>query len=291
MKLFDLHCDTLTEIRKKRETLEENSCQVSLSLARSVFEEYIQVMAIYSDNSLDGEENYRLFWETLDYAGPMLRGEGFTPILAVEGSRLLCGKLDRLEKLRDAGVKILTLVWGGECCVGGAHDTSVGLTPFGREVVEGCFDLGIVPDLSHASDRLFEEVVSLAEERKAPVIASHSCSRALFPHSRNLTDEMAKKIARLGGVIGVNLFPHHLGGGTLETVCRHILHFASLVGENGVCLGGDLDGVSALPDGIRTVADLPHLHGELSHYSHSADFADRVFYSNARTFAKDSIFG
>ncbi len=287
MKLFDLHCDTATELYHKGETLKENTCHVNLKDALSSFETYTQVMAFWSDNDLDGEENYRLFHEAYRYLLPMLgKDDRFRAVLAVEGGRLLCNDLSRLDALRRCGVRILTLVWGGSCCMGGAHDTSEGLTDFGRQAVARCFDLGIVPDLSHASDAMFYETAAMAKERQKPIVVSHSCSRAILDHSRNLTDEMAKITADLGGLIGVNLVIPHLGGDTVEQVCRHISHLASVAGEDHVCLGCDLDGTSHLPQGIRNVGDLTKIADGLRNISHSEAFIEKVFYSNAQTFAE-----
>lgn len=291
MKLFDLHCDTVTELRKRGETLFQNTAQVSLETALGVFEDYSQVFAFWSEDDVDGEENYRLFHETLRYVSPMLtESDRFHPVLAVEGGKLLGGELSRLDVLRACGVKILTLVWKDVCCVGGAYNTEEGLTPFGRQVVERCYDLGIVPDLSHASDKMAYEVFAIAERRGGTVMASHSCSRALCPHPRNLTDDMAKRIASLGGVIGVNLVPEHLGGDTVEDVCRHIWHLAEVVGEDRVALGCDLDGTSELPCGIATVGDLPKIAERLRKNPYPEGFAEKVFYSNAQTFAKAHFF-
>ena len=290
MRLFDLHCDTLTELRCKREAWEKNTCQIALDRARSVFDDYTQVMAIWSEDLLDGEENYRRFDETLDYALPMLQGSGFSPIFAVEGGKLLGTELSRLDHLAKRGVKILTLVWKDSCSIGGAYNTDEGLTAFGRAVIERCFDLEIVPDLSHASDRMFWETAAMAERRGKPILVSHSCARTLCPHPRNLTDEMARRVASLGGVIGVNLVPEHLGGKDLKTVCRHLCHFATVVGEDRVCLGCDLDGTSALPEGIAGIEDLPKLYEILCENSYPNGFAEKVFYSNAQTFAKAHLF-
>lgn len=287
MKLFDLHCDTVTELRGRGETLWQNTCQVKLEEALRAFDDYTQVMAFWSEDDLDGEENYRRFHETLRYVTPMLNEtERFHPLLAVEGGKLLCSDLSRLDVLHDCGVRILTLVWKNICCIGGAYNTDVGLAPFGRQVVERCYDLGIVPDISHASDAMAYEVFDIAERRGGTVIASHSCSRAICSHPRNLTDDMARRIAALGGVIGINLVPDHLGGDGIDDVCRHLWHLAEVAGDDRVCLGCDLDGTSELPRGIAHVGDLIKIADCLRKNPHPDGFVEKVFYSNAQTFAK-----
>ena len=85
-------------------------------------------------------------------------------------------RIENLKKLYDMGVRFLTLVWAGECSLGGAHDTDIGLTDFGYEVLNGCFELGIVPDVSHASDVMFWQVYEEAKRRGKPFVATHSNS-------------------------------------------------------------------------------------------------------------------
>lgn len=290
MKLFDLHCDTLTELYRKKETLSYNTCHISLDRAKG-FSPYRQVMAVWSDPAFTDDENYEICLATLDYAEALFaEAKGMTPILAVEGGKLLRQDLTRLDRLAAQGVKILTLVWKGRCCLGGAYDNGEGLTDFGRAVVRRCFELGITPDLSHASDAIAEETLLLAKENRVPVIASHSCARAVFPHPRNVSDEIAKEISRLGGVVGVNFVPEHLGDGKTETLVRHIEHLADVMGEEHVCLGGDFDGTSTLPDEIPQIGALPVLYDALAKKRRSEAFADAVFYTNAQKFAEERLF-
>lgn len=289
MRLFDLHCDTLTEIFKKCEKITENTCQVSLEKAFSVFDEYKQVLAIWSDNKIDGEKNYGNFFKVLEYSKPMLQQSGFEYIISVEGGRLLCGELSRLDVLYKNGVRILNPVWEGECCIGGAYDTDVGLTDFGKAVIEKCFDIGIIPDLSHASDRLFYETAEIAAKRNGVIFASHSCSREIFCHRRNITDDMAKTIAELDGVIGVSLVTEHLGGTETDKICEHVKYFADLVGEDRVCLGCDFDGTDKLPCHINGISDLNKIYELFCENEYSKGFADKVFYSNAQTFVKKHL--
>ncbi len=82
-----------------------------------------------------------------------------------------------------------------------------------------------------------------------PVSASHPTAARSFPASRNLTDEMFQAICQTGGVAGLNLYTGFLGEEpvTLETACRHVLHWLDLDGGKHIALGGDLDGCEGLP--------------------------------------------
>lgn len=113
--------------------------------------------------------------------------------LGIEGGKLLCGDISRLDVLYAAGARFFTLVWKDDCDIGGAHNTENGLTDFGRKALERLSALGMAVDLSHASDRMTEEATEICKSGKIPAIASHSSARAVTSHRRNLTDELAKK--------------------------------------------------------------------------------------------------
>ncbi len=82
-----------------------------------------------------------------------------------------------------------------------------GLSPFGREVVAEMNRLGMLIDVSHISDASFWDVIKYSQ---APVVATHSCCRALSDHPRNMTDEMIVAMAEKGGVIQINFYPSFL---------------------------------------------------------------------------------
>ena len=288
IKYFDLHCDTLTEMFRTGQDIYKNNLHVSLEQAR-VFSEYCQVFAVWSDEKLSGEEAYERFFEVLAFAKMSFAANGLQfPsdkfILSVEGGRLLCGDLTRIDRLYKEGVRILTPVWGGVCELGGAHDTQTGLSGFGREVIERCFDLNIVVDLSHASDSTAEDILKAAQRRGKPVIASHSCSRAVCAHTRNLTDDMAVHICKSGGIVAVNFVSPHLGGMRAEDVVSHITHFVNICGTDSVCVGGDFDGTADLPKNLSRLAEIPVLYSLLRENGYSETDAKKIFYTNARNF-------
>jgi len=102
--------------------------------------------------------------------------------------------------------------------------------------------LGMVVDVSHLSEAGFWDVVEVS---KRPIIASHSNSKSLCSHPRNLTDDQAKAIAKKGGVIGVNFAGYFLGEGrrSLTGVIDHIDHLCTVVSPEHVGLGSDFDGL------------------------------------------------
>lgn len=292
MKLFDLHCDTLGEIFRRGEGMFDNTCHVELNKALRVLDSYTQVMAIWSEHDLDDDENYLRCLRNLDYAEKHVFGiENFTPILAVEGGKLLHGDISRLDTLAERGVKIFTLVWRDKCHIGGAFNNSDGLTDFGKEVVCRCFELGITPDLSHSNDEISYQAIELARTAKKPLIASHSCSRSVYDHKRNISDGVARGLASLGGVIGVNFVSDHLGSRSMEVLLEHIDRLRNICGSECVCLGTDFDGTSddTLPLGIENIGKIGVLYDALVKKYRSEDFADAVFYKNAENFAKSNF--
>ncbi len=293
MKLFDLHCDTLGEIFRRGEGMLDNSCHIDLNKAFSALESYTQVMAIWSEHDIDNDENYSRCLCNIDYAEKHIFDiENFAPILAVEGGKLLNGDISRLDALARRGVKIFTLVWKDICHIGGAFNNREGLTDFGKEVVFRCFELGITPDLSHSNDEICYQAIALAKSAKKPLIASHSCSRSVCDIPRNISDGVAREIAELGGVVGVNFVSDHLGSRDVETLLLHIEHLRNICGESAVCIGADFDGTSddTLPYGIENIGKVGVLYDALVGKYHSEDFADAVFYTNARNYANSYLF-
>lgn len=113
--------------------------------------------------------------------------------------------LSLIEKYYDRGVRYITLCHSrdNDICdsstdLGGPEDN--GLSEFGKEVIAECNRLGIMVDISHASEKSFFDII---EATKAPIMASHSSARALCNHPRNLTDEQLKALAKNGGVIQI----------------------------------------------------------------------------------------
>ncbi|MBO7293472.1 MAG: membrane dipeptidase, partial [Clostridia bacterium] len=208
MHIFDLHADTPSKLFYERKRFDDPTLHLSAGdLAR--WESSTQVFAFFCRPGLTDDEAYRDFFamrsDTLAKITPY-KGK-LTPILSVEDARLLGNSSDRLPCLAECGVRILTLLWRGETAIGGAYDTDVGLTSFGKHVLSDCFELGITPDLSHSSLPAFWEAVEIAEERGHPILATHSNARALSSHPRNLYDEQFLAIQGTGGLVGLCLCP------------------------------------------------------------------------------------
>src|SRR5256712_13798774 len=125
-------------------------------------------------------------------------------LMGVEGGHIIEDDLRALYIYYQLGVRYMTLTHTRNT---GWADSSNdkprwnGLTDFGRQVVQRMNRLGMMVDISHVSDRTFEDALAAS---KVPVIASHSSCRALSAVPRNMTDDMIRALGKNGGVIGIN---------------------------------------------------------------------------------------
>jgi membrane dipeptidase len=137
-------------------------------------------------------------------------------LMGVEGGHAIDSDLSVLRSYAELGVRYLTLThtnhtpWADSASLAGAHN---GLTDFGRQVVREMNRLGMMVDISHVSDKTFLDAL---ETSSAPVIASHSSSRALANAPRNMTDDMLRALAKKGGVVHINYYEGFLDAGFAE---------------------------------------------------------------------------
>ncbi len=290
MNLVDLHCDTPYRIYDQKLPFDDDRLQVS-SRRLFAFDNVTQVFAFWCDKRLSDQDAYAAFWDMRRAFSEALEEAHlppqFTYHIAVEDARLLCGNIERLDILHGAGVRILTLMWHGSTLVGGACDTDDPLMPFGHQVVRRCFEIGVIPDVSHASRRCIEEIADIAAKYNKPFIASHSNAYAVTPHNRNLTDWHFNLVKDSGGIVGISMAPRHLSNGercSIADVIAHIEHFCSLGGEDCICLGCDFDGIDSTPAGLEYVDRLPRLASEMSRLGYRDELINKIFYDNAQQF-------
>ena len=183
-------------------------------------------------------------------------------ILTLEGTAGFGHDPELLEDLYAIGFRIVSLAWNERNPLTGSHVTGGGLTDLGREFVREAQRLGMLVDVSHISDEGFWDMMKITE---APIVATHSNSRSVCYNSRNLTDDMFRAICETGGIAGYNACDEFTGENpTLDTICDHIFRFLELdPSGKHVALGGDLDGVSKMPEGFEGVQSWPVLADRL----------------------------
>ena len=153
-----------------------------------------------------------------------------------------------------------SLSWNAPGPLASGHNAPErGLTPLGRAALAEMERVHMIVDVSHLNDRCFDEVAALTER---PFVASHSNSRAVCGHRRNLTDAQFGEIRDRGGLVGLNFADIFLGDRapdikpTFDDISRHIDHWLELGGEHIIALGSDFDGCDT-PPVIETAAQMP----------------------------------
>ena len=313
LSLIDTHCDTAFELYHRKQSIFENNCHVSLQKAEK-FENYTHFFAVWADRKRTDDDCYNdflaisdnLFAEIEKHSHKVAQVRSFAEMqaahnndkgaifLAVEDARILGNKIERLDELKARGVAYLTLLWGGATCIGASHNAEGGLTEFGREVVKKCFEIGIVPDVSHANEQVTDEVTELAFEYGKPYMASHSNCYEVFSHTRNLRKRHIEAIKSLGGSVGLNLCPWHITDiedpkdCKLSHLMRHVEGFLELGAEDVLGLGCDLDGTD-LPDGIDGIESLTVIAEEMARLNYSDEMIEKIFWKNHFEFIKNNL--
>ena len=134
----------------------------------------------------------------------------FSVFIGMENGSPIQQSLSLLRTFYRLGVSYVTLTHNGDNAIADSAAEGKrwhGLSPFGKEVVAEMNTLGMMIDLSHASDETFWDCIRLSS---APVVATHSCCRSLCGHRRNLTDEMLRALGETGGYVGINFYPGFL---------------------------------------------------------------------------------
>ena len=173
----------------------------------------------------------------------------------IENGYAIGKDLRNLEEYQKMGCRYLTLCHNGHNDIcdsakpkpGEPLEEWGGLSPFGREVVKEMNRLGMLIDLSHASEKTFYDVLELSEK---PVAVTHASCRALCDHPRNLSDDQLRAIAAKDGVVQVTMYPGFLkedGEANFTDFIAHLLHAIEVCGVAHVGIGSDFDGGSGMP--------------------------------------------
>lgn len=303
MKLFDLHCDTLYRAFFENGGLFNNDFHISFDRINSI-EPYIQCMAIWVPDEFRNKNAIQLFEncrkklndELKDTNIKIIRSQddiieveskkGKGVVLTVEGGAVLGGKLENVDYLAECGVKIMTLTWNGNCELGDGIgvEGAKGLTDFGKSVVAKMEQNGIVVDVSHSSVPMFYDVAELSTK---PFCATHSNSKQICPHRRNLTDEQFSIIKDKGGIVGLNLSRGFLredeDKACMLDVLRHAEHFLSLGGEKTLAIGTDFDGTD-IPIDMTGIESMNKLYELFLKHNYNEKLLEDIFFNNARNF-------
>lgn len=199
--------------------------------------------------------------------------------------------INNLENMYNKGVRLITLTWNHENCLGypnseNADIMAKGLKQTGIEAVLRMNELGIIVDVSHLSDGGFYQVAELMAAAKRPFVASHSNARVITGHQRNMTDDMIKVLANQGGIMGLNLAPHFLndmqpkdGSSRIADMVRHILHIRSVGGAEVLAIGSDFDGIEGRLE-VKNPTDFEMLWSALTKAKVPSSELDKMWQGN-----------
>ncbi|MFT6276035.1 MAG: microsomal dipeptidase-like Zn-dependent dipeptidase [Halioglobus sp.] len=176
-------------------------------------------------------------------------------LLGTEGSHALDANLDNIQVLYDAGFRMMSLQHFFDNALGGSlHGISGdGLTEFGRQAVDKMVASNIMIDVSHSAPQVVEDVLDRSD---TPLIVSHTGFYGHCQSHRNISDELMKKIATGGGIIGVGFWDAAVCETSVEAIVASIRYGIDLVGEDHVALGSDFDGSVETPFDISELSAL-----------------------------------
>jgi membrane dipeptidase len=215
-------------------------------------------------------------------------------LFGIEAQDPFGGDLSVLERFHRAGVRMITLpgdlllATPGEQAdssqIPSDDSSQIPLNDFGLAVVAEMNRLGMIIDITHLYDRQQMDVIGASTQ---PVVASHSCTRALNDIPRQMPDSIIRALAETGGVVGVTFFPGHISSEfpdrdiTLAELVDHIDHIVEIVGVDHVGFGSDFLGSdSPHTVGLESAAGLPNLTFELLERGYTEDDVQKIMGGN-----------
>lgn len=166
-------------------------------------------------------------------------------MLGIENGLALNGNLSNVKHFAQRGVVYITLCHNGDndiCDSARGCNTHNGVSRFGAEVIREMNRCGIMVDLSHAGEKSFYDALDISTQ---PIVCSHSSSRSLCDHPRNLTDDQMRALAKAGGVAQTTIYHGFLrsdGEATVLDAIAHLEHSIRIMGIEHVGIGTDFDG-------------------------------------------------
>lgn len=329
MRYIDLHCDTISALADHPEkgNLGRSALDIDLEkLAKGGA--LIQDFALYVDMGT-GEDPWARYETLLAEFRTQMAAHGagvrrilsaedaaaceadgrLGALLSIEEGGVLGGSLEKLRRVYDDGVRLITLTWNYPNELGwpnGTEGPDKGLTDTGRAVVEEMGRLRMIVDTSHLNDEGTREILLHA---KRPPVASHSDARAVTAHTRNLPDDLLALFGERGGLVGLNFSNHFTGSPVvtsfpgredidfskgpvqvtlLRDVVRHGLYIMDKAGEDALCLGTDFDGIEHAVE-LRDASEMGRLADAFLAAGLTEDQVEKIFWKNALRYLKEML--
>ncbi|WP_010296140.1 dipeptidase [Clostridium senegalense] len=310
MAYIDLHCDTASRMLYEGLDLRESECKVSIEkLIKGGGLAQFFAFFVELDNKKDPFLEFKNQYDNFIYEVSKNKDKiqivtnlkelekcnlenKVGAFLTIEEGEVLKDNIDMVEEVYKLGIRLITLTWNYKNSLGYPNFEFVykdnGLTDKGKEVVEAMEHFGIIPDCSHLSDKGFYDLVDIC---KKPFIASHSNARTITNHPRNLTDDMIKKLALKGGVMGINFCSVFLGESEeakISQMINHIKHIVNVGGIGIVALGSDFDGIENEVE-IKNTSEMNNLAYALKKEGLKESDIEKIFFKNVKNVLKETL--
>lgn len=206
-------------------------------------------------------------------------------LIGSEGSHALEGDLANIQRLYDAGFRMMSLQHFFDNKLGGSlHGNSgAGLSEFGRQAIREMDRLGIMIDVSHSSEQVVSDVLTLTD---TPLIVSHTGLQGHCPNQRNISDELMTRIAAAGGIIGIGYWHAAVCDISPKSIVKAISYGIDLLGVEHISLGSDFDGAVTTAFDAAELAVLTH---EMLKAGYSADDIRAVMGGNMVRFLQQHL--
>lgn len=305
MYIIDTHCDLLWKLQqKKRQGLPLNfkddpTLQVNLQRLK-MGRVQVQCFAIFVHDHVPDDEKWQHVLEQVDIFHEVivqpnqeikhirnwqeltgLKPNQIAAVLTIEGLDPIGNDLMKLRHLIRLGVLAVGLTWNQAnlCADGIGERRGAGLTTFGEQVIATLNKNKIMTDISHLSDAAADAVISLADYP----FASHSNSRSIYPHRRNLTDRQAKALFAKKAMIHLNFYPPFFHQEANETILshwlQHVAHFCAIGGADFIGIGSDFDGMDMVASDMSHAGMYPQWVESLLRY-HPRDQVRKITSEN-----------
>ncbi|MBU9720058.1 MULTISPECIES: dipeptidase [Bacillaceae] len=284
MQVFDLHCDALLKLWEDKSRSYTNHPSVETNFERlQQGKVRLQLFAIFIEPYFPSDIKFQIALEQIDLFHKKvieqhpnmkkivnwndihkLKDGEIGALLTLEGADAFGNDLTKLRTLYQLGVKSIGLTWNNANLTadGVGEPRGGGLTELGFEVVHLNNEQMVWTDVSHLAEAGFWNVMNSAQYP----IASHSNSKTICNHRRNLTDEQAQALFQKNGFIGLVFNPPFINGeeqATIDDLLKHVEHFCALGGKNHVSFGSDFDGISYHVKNLEHAGKYPNFINEL----------------------------
>jgi membrane dipeptidase len=330
MRIIDMHCDTIMALMNTENNIYESENMIDIKKLKQG-DYLLQCFAMFVPYAKKDDDKYspfevcnkmidRYYQEIEKYPDLIqpaftyqdiennIKNNKLTALLTIEEGGVCLGNIEFLRNFYRLGVRMITLTWNFKNEIASPNidyftfdrnstekpifkpNTTDGLTEFGKEVVKEMNRLGIVIDCSHLGDKGFYDVISLSNK---PIVCSHSCSRSVCNHVRNMTDDMLLKLKENGGVVGINYCHDFVKAdesiATAKDLVNHINYIRDLIGIDYVGLGSDFDGISNKNIEIKNASMMNLLIEELRNQGYTEDEIDKICFKNVLRVFKENF--